>query len=289
MCSGAIARHFYEGKGYTKDKNLKLYPINYEDSFPWDDIQKEDTVVMVDFSLQAAGDMGKLSQMCELIWIDHHKSALAELKDLKVGGVRDTNFAGCELTWKFFFHDVKLPKFVFLLGRYDIWDMSDKALWDSHILPFQFGMKAYETRPEVDGNILSRLVYVQDYDKFVEETVALGHKIQKYQQGMDKGYAEEMAYDVEFDGLKCVAMNLRGNSNTFKSVYDEKKHDAMLMYFYTNKGVYTVSLYTTKKDVDCSKIAKKHGGGGHAQAAGFQTKEIPWLKEKIVASKGKWV
>ena len=36
--------------------------------------------------------------------------------------------------------------------------------------------------------------------------------------------------------------------------------------------------YIPKKNIDCSEIAKKYGGGGHKQAAGFQCKELPFKR-----------
>ena len=45
------------------------------------------------------------------------------------------------------------------------------------------------------------------------------------------------------------------------------------MPFYFNGREWVYSLYTTKK-IDCSQIAKWYGGGGHKQAAGFQTEKL---------------
>jgi len=99
-CSGAIARYYYES---VVKKSFEMTAINYEDDFPWDKIQKDDTVVMVDFSLQPSEGMRKLAKSCKLIWIDHHKSSLADLGDLEADGLRDTQYAGCELTWMLLF------------------------------------------------------------------------------------------------------------------------------------------------------------------------------------------
>jgi nanoRNase/pAp phosphatase (c-di-AMP/oligoRNAs hydrolase) len=47
-----------------------------------------------------------------------------------------------------------------------------------------------------------------------------------------------------------------------------------MMPFQFNGKLWTVSLYTTKEHIDVSQIAKKRGGGGHKQAAGFQVQKI---------------
>lgn len=64
------------------------------------------------------------------------------------------------------------------------------------------------------------------------------------------------------------------NSQIFDSVYDPNKHDGMLTFAW-KKGMWTVSMYGTK-GIDLSAIAKKHGGGGHKQACGFQCDELPF-------------
>jgi nanoRNase/pAp phosphatase (c-di-AMP/oligoRNAs hydrolase) len=41
-------------------------------------------------------------------------------------------------------------------------------------------------------------------------------------------------------------------------------------------GMGTVSLYSTKPEIDCGEIARTFGGGGHKGAAGFQCTELPF-------------
>jgi nanoRNase/pAp phosphatase (c-di-AMP/oligoRNAs hydrolase) len=65
------------------------------------------------------------------------------------------------------------------------------------------------------------------------------------------------------------------NSQTFDSVWDPEKYDAMLTFGW-RRGQWTVSLYSVKQDVDVSEVAVKHGGGGHKGAAGFQCTELPF-------------
>ena len=49
-----------------------------------------------------------------------------------------------------------------------------------------------------------------------------------------------------------------------------------MLSFIWRKGQWTVSLYSTKSDIDVSIIAKNYGGGGHKGASGFQCKELPF-------------
>lgn len=94
-CSGAIVKFL--------DPNAKLYPINYGQDFPWDEIYSTDTVVMVDFSLQPFPDMVRLASKCVLIWIDHHKTAIEDYNasGLNLPGIRREGIGACQLTWEY--------------------------------------------------------------------------------------------------------------------------------------------------------------------------------------------
>jgi oligoribonuclease NrnB/cAMP/cGMP phosphodiesterase (DHH superfamily) len=139
-CSGAIVK--------MHSPECELIGINYGDAFPWETIQPGDEVFMVDFSLSDFNDMLRLRELCghlNLVWIDHHKSAI-EARD--ASGIGFTGFqvigkAGCELTWEFMSNDPP-PQAVYLLGRYDVWAHHDIP----GALEFQYGMRNVgDTRP----------------------------------------------------------------------------------------------------------------------------------------------
>ena len=50
----------------------------------------------------------------------------------------------------------------------------------------------------------------------------------------------------------------------------------MIHFCRGSNGMWNMSFYTTRDDVDCSEIAKSLGGGGHCQASGTVTKELPF-------------
>lgn len=64
----------------------------------------------------------------------------------------------------------------------------------------------------------------------------------------------------------------------FDSIYDPERHHAMATFCRLKPPAHkwTVSLYSTRDDVNCADIAKSFGGGGHKGAAGFQCDEIPF-------------
>lgn len=265
-CSGAIVKKF--------NPKCEMIGINYGQPFPWETINTNEDVYMVDFSLQPFSDMQRLNKICKLHWIDHHKTAIDEAFDVSFlasgGQSLELNKAGCELTWKYFSAD-ELPHAVYLLGRYDIWDHSNP-----NILPFQYGMRqnenTYPENIELWNNLFNSDILVYDIIKY-------GKLIIQYEDSQNKKFCKAYAFETEFNGMKCICVN-KGftNSQVFDSVYDPNIHYMMITFCRMKLPLekWTVSLYSTRNDVDCGVIAKSFGGGGHKQAAGFQCKEIPF-------------
>jgi len=273
-CSGAIIKY--------KFPECEMIPIDYGDKFPWTTIQPFETIYMVDFSLQPFEKMFMLNNLTpNLIWIDHHKSAIEAHKDwnctyseyLSIQGVGKVGIGACQLVWEYLFPNTPVPKFVKLLAEYDVWNHSNPDT-----LPFQYGMRLRETNPATDEGmqIWHRLFAASffEQDKIIED----GKIVLKYQEQIDKKYCERFAFETEFEGLKAIAVNKGlANSNTFKSIKGIDKYDIIITFCMISPGKgWTVSLYTTKPDVDVSMIAKKYGGGGHKQAAGFVTDKLPF-------------
>ena len=263
-CSGAIINHFIKG--------VEFYPINYGEDFPWDDIEADDIIFMVDFCLQPFDQMIKLLNrvgFANLTWIDHHITAINDYEQsgVLINGKRDVDKAGCELTWEWFNGEERdMPEFIRLLGRYDIWDHSNPRT-----LPFQYGMGGFDNT-EPDAIVWKQLFHGQLDTLDICNT---GGDIQRYIKNENKMYCNA-AFETELDGLKCIALNrMFTGSLLFESIWDSTKYDAMLVFGWRN-GMWTVSLYTDKEGVDVSKTCKKFGGGGHKGAAGFSCDELPF-------------
>jgi oligoribonuclease NrnB/cAMP/cGMP phosphodiesterase (DHH superfamily) len=266
-CSGAIVKKMFP--------DCRMHGINYGEPFPWDEIETGDHVYMVDFGLQPFEDMERLNGMCRLTWIDHHASAIeeAEKRGFNCRGIRRIGDAGCELTWEFIYPNRSMPKAVHLLGRYDVWDWKDTP----GALELQYGLRLYgECLPENQRLWNCLLACAIDVDTFTDKVIERGAALVKYEELQNAAYARAAAFEVELDGLRCIAINRGlGGSLMFKSVYDPAKHDAMLA-FYRNSHHWMVSLYADKPDVDVGKVCKERGGGGHKGAAGFECKELPF-------------
>lgn len=282
-CSGAIVGLAY---GW---KDVDFRPINYNDSFPWEDITSEDIVIMTDFSLQPFDKyMPRLNRTCKkLIWIDHHKSAIEEEQkwlDMNpdigpIEGIRSQIEAACELAWKWFFPHKDLPKAVYHLGRYDVWN------WETHkdCLEFQMGMRLFDFLNPIDWEkneckglykwrtLLGR----EDPDILsleIAKIIKNGEIIIQYRSNKMSMQSKELAFMTELSGLPVIAANIGlTNSQFFDSVLDRYPEAKAVMTFHYRKKCWNISLYgiESRDTPDLGAIAKTYGGGGHHGAAGF--------------------
>lgn len=270
-CSAAIVKKWHEQNTRSDKGELKLIGWNYGQPIPELD---GEPVIMVDVSFPPEV-MLEVSKNCKghLTWIDHHVSAIKDMCEFMIDKppflthVTDTKFAACELTWTYLFSSPP-PAAVQLLGMYDSWRDEDKEKWNNVVMPFQYGMRSICN---------SVNTFPMEYLEFKDilPLINTGDTILRYQKQQNKGLCR-LAFERKFKGLRAICINVSGeNSQTFESAWDESKHDLMLAFYYNgNHDQYTVSLYSTKPEVDCSVLAKSMGGGGHKGAAGFQVKEF---------------
>lgn len=249
FCSGAIVKSIYP--------DCVLWGINYGQKVPWDEVNKHDKVVIVDFSFTPS-EMSKLNEG-DLIWIDHHKTAIEALSNQEIKGLREIGRAACELTWEFFKTD-PMPIGVKLVGRYDVWDHSDPRT-----ISFELGLKQYVLDPVKNLGIWNDVINADEF--FVYDVCRDGEVIKSYEAKSNISKNETLAFTAELAGIKVIAANNLCNSRFFDSTFDPNYHDAMCAFYLGKKGAWKYSLYSPK--IDCSVIAQQFGGGGHAGAAGF--------------------
>jgi len=269
-CAAAIVNKYYR-----EAEEKAFYGINYNNDFPFEIIKKDELIIIVDFSLQKEGEFQKLLEITKnIIWIDHHKTAIERHKDMShLRGIRNINKSGCELTWEYFYPNKMIPRIVKLLGDYDTWTFAYGD--DSNYL--QQGIRLNDTKPT---NINWDKWLGESSDEYSKKIIKDGKICIQYRDNYYYSLVEAWSFPVEFEGYKCIACNAGSvSSQLFDGIEDiDVKYDIRITFVFDSKQ-WTVSLYS--KIVDVSEIAKKYGGGGHEEAAGFQCNELPFIpKEK---------
>lgn len=230
-------------------------------------------VIILDFSYKR----DVLQRMADAAWsiivLDHHKTAKEELAGfppIKDGVddcweghncfVRfDMEKSGGRLAWEYFNPGMPSPWLVDYtedrdLWRWKLWRSRDvSAALASH--PREFGLweKFSSFEP---GDV--------EFSKFVSD----GAAILRYQSQVVAAQCKN-AHEIEIDGHKVLAVNATVLiSEIAGSLAEGRPFGAT--YFIRADGKAVWSLRSREGGVDVSEIARRHGGGGHAQAAGFE-------------------
>lgn len=257
-----------------KDKTIKFQEITYGDVFPFDKIEKNEDVYILDWSLSEDPDgWKKLNEITENVyWIDHHITAITNCK-YDYRGIRDVKYAGCVLTYAYLYginlttDFEKIPYYIRLIGDHDTWSWMYKETWN-----FIQGISLIDTDPTS-----KEWITIKDN---IQSICNNGYIISKYFELESKKKLDKIGFFTEFEGYKAIVCN---SPMTGSKVFDSIKDPSLLQicYYHNGKKFY-ISLYSSNKDIHCGNIALKYGGGGHVGAAGFSSNTFPFDKiEKI--------
>lgn len=273
-CSGFIAGHFM---GTDRPETAVSYvEMNYDKQFPFDTVEANGLVFIVDFSLEPK-DMVKLLEITESVfWIDHHGTAIRkyerEWRGEEIPGLRSESEAGCVLTYWFcteYFTGVRaryVPMFIRLIGDRDIW----RYKYGDRSRLFHRGLLAEDTSPTSS--------IWQDIWGSTKSMEKQGIPVGKFLAQDTREVILQNGFWTEFCGHECYAVNSTMRSSEY---FEKYVPDAIMWVSFRFTGeCWTVSLYSTK--IDVSKIAEKFQyegkrGGGHKGAAGFQCYYPPFL------------
>lgn len=277
LCIYHIADH--DGKGSAAIvrsvyPEIELLGLNHDMEIPYEQIEQHDKIVVCDISLPV-DYMFKLSESKDFTWIDHHISVITEYEEkLKndghnpIKGLRRSGTAAIELTWEYFYPDKPVPEGVHLLAMQDIYNLSDPR-----VLPFEYACQSMGVnRPDEE---IWRKIINSEID--VPEMVSKGQAILSWIKVRDYRLVRGMSFTSHYKGMKCICANMpQGKSAFFDSIPHINSFDFMVNFFMNKKNCWNLSFYTSKDNVDVSKIAAEFGGGGHQKAAGASSlKELP--------------
>lgn len=237
----------------------------------------------------------------QIVWIDHHKSAI-ESHPKDIPGYRIDGVAACRLAWQWFTtvggntprtgpeigipirpagvlpmiqdyknREVNEPLAVRLAGEYDIWDKRDP-----NAELFQHGLRSQELT-DADWKLLLEERGAEN--AFVRHLLNNGKALQYSKTKENESIIKHIGFTIQWEGLTFLACNhARYNSFLFTAGLTPE-HDACFGFKWNGKGKWEVSLYHApgKEHLDLSLIAVKHGGGGHRGACGFVTDKLPFM------------
>lgn len=229
----------------------------YGDSPP--DVSGAD-VMIVDFSYRRETMIKLIADAASVTVYDHHKTAQAELDGLDKAAntkvVFDMSKSGVLITWEQLFPDEEPPELIHYLDAADLWQLGrlpavrevraalgayhhDFAVWDRFMTPEGLAQLKTEGGPIMTW-IQAKVMQLVDQCRL-----------------MVLGDYEVMVVNCPSFFASDVAGYLAENYPPFGVTY------------YDSSGCRNFSL-RSRSSFDVSDIARKFGGGGHPQAAGFK-------------------
>ena len=284
LCIYHIADHDGKGSAAIVKRmfpEIELLGLNHDMEIPYEQIEMHDKIVICDISLPVEY-MFKLNESKDLTWIDHHISVISEYEEIlargenePIKGLRRSGTAAIELTWEYFHPQEPVPEGVKLLAWQDIFDLRDPR-----VLPFEYACQSMGVnRPDepIWDEILNNTINI-------EAMVDKGKAILSWIKIRDYRLVRGMSFTSHYKGLKCICANMpQGKSSFYDSIPHIDTFDFMVNFFMNKRNCWNLSFYTSKDNVDVSKIAAEFGGGGHAKAAGASAlKELPDFLKKAM-------
>ena len=255
------------------------YEMDYNTPFPLKVINPKDRIYILDYSIkpEIMDELLKITK--DVIWIDHHESAINMYKDYdkEIKGIRKIGECGALLTYKFLCKEHLsidsnfIPEALFLVNDWDVWHYGNEE-FDPRTKNFILGIQTKNLR---DIDIIDNICL--NVDKYIKK----GKAIKEYLDIQNKTIVDNGGFEFELDGKSVFSCNTTAKSSEFFGDNLLKKYDILMPFRYNGKkDIWECGFYSNKENINCGEIASTFGGGGHKGAAGFSVKDI----KKIIKS-----
>lgn len=244
----------------------KYIPVSY--GYPPPEMPDAESIHIVDFSYPKEVLL-KLADAAPVTVIDHHKTAEESLREVlgahpHLHTIFDMNKSGALLTWEYFHRHygpspadtepAPAPLLIQHISDRDLWQfkMDGTAKIHKALVSLPMDFKLWDTldveRLKVEGETCERL-----YSQLVETIV-------------------KSSWIGRLDGKNVPMVNTSIAWSEVGEALLEKYHpDCPMVASFTVFNDQIMWSLRSEKDFDCSEVAKKFGGGGHKNAAGFKT------------------
>ena len=273
---------------YHKELNspISLYPIAHGKSVDIDMFIGK-RVIICDYSPQP-DILEQIEQVAQsIVILDHHITAQKALEG-KPYAIFDMTRSGAGITWDYFYPEIPMPDFIQMIQDRDLWRWaitgSKEFTAGFFTMCSTIDFKDFDALFELFNQMYT------DPDK-IQFYLVLGKIISTLTENKVQAIGDEHMRTVSaftFGGVvyrACVVncfADIASEAGNYISNSEQIDFAVLWRYHNPSKDFY-VSLRSTG-DIDVSAIAKSFGGGGHKNAAGFNTKVFPPILFDNVAS-----
>mgnify|MGYP001597731061 CR=1 FL=1 len=247
---------------WKKFKNKAKY-IGVMHQSPVPDGIKNKIVYMIDFTYPEEVIKKLIKNNISVTSIDHHISAKKAIMMTNNYSYSENN-SGSVLAWKYFFPKKPIPKILKYVEDMDLWKKT---------MPYSEEIFLYHSLYRFDFNEWNKLALILENPEKIKQCVKIGKALLKYQENLINPLLDKNADKVLFEGHKARAVNSPFFSSQIGNKLLNKEFSVGIIW---KKGINKIFV-SLRGDgrTDVSKLAKKYGGGGHKNAAGFTIQDFP--------------
>jgi oligoribonuclease NrnB/cAMP/cGMP phosphodiesterase (DHH superfamily) len=265
---GAFAVWYYYKTKFGEDRANNIYykPASHGGSITDDFYAKLNgkNVVIVDFSYKYEILMKIIEVAKSFVILDHHKSAQEDLvmipNELKIF---DMQRSGAVIAWDFFMVDKPIPQFLLHIQDRDLWKNSLEGTNEfvTHFYEKKFDFYSWEKY--MDDTKCQKSIRIGRY--WLEHKKLIVSKAVKVASRIIQN-VDGMYVIIAYSSYPTFGSEI---GSELLNKYPLIDFSASCLYK-LHKDETCFSLRSTNDRFDVSKIAVKHSGGGHRNAAGLR-------------------
>lgn len=249
------------------------------------EIYTNETVFIVDFSFKPEVLRELLKITKNVIWIDHHISAIEAYDGFEhdIWGIRKDGIAASMLAYIYFNHMVEgndygnpkefnssyikkaqmITKYISLRDTGDYTPGDDVDLFTTAFHAIDIITPNDDILYKLHDDVYANLLLNMD-----------GPSMFRYKNTMNARYINSRGFKCKFEGYNAYACNIgMVGSDAFDKLVNKDKYDILITFIFTGE-FYNYTIYPVKEGIEAYKIAEKYGGGGHSGSAAFRSKEL---------------
>lgn len=235
-------------------ENTKYIPVTYGEPPP--EMLDANEIYIVDFSYDA-DILESLAMVADVTVLDHHKTAEAKLAQFKDSNnpkvLFDMNRSGALITWEYFHagFGIEVPRLIQHISDRDLWTYKIPGSREVHAalvsLPFDFEI----------------------WDKLdTEKLIVEGEACLRFQSQLVQNIVAK-SWLAPLDEYVVPVVNTASPWSEVGEALIDQHPECPFAACFTVRDSYIQWSLRSRGDFDVSTIAKKYGGGGHKNAAGF--------------------
>ena len=244
----------------TEESEFKA--VQYGQEVPWELINGDTNVIIVDFSYKAEILDEINSKAKSLFVFDHHSNNSDEVIN-HPRMIFDTASGCCLNIFNLLFKGMNTPDVLRAVGSRDVWDFSwkhTKAISSGFIATYDNkDIESYRRSLTLDEGAITQIASVGQI--LVNQTQQVSEQMAKKAIPVT---ISRMSVEFEFMAINMSMMH----SEIGEAIYTSTGK-RVLMYFFESTGKLVCSMRSNEAAGNVGAIAKSMKGGGHDYAAGF--------------------